>query len=229
MDTDSFEFSGLSAEQDVFQTLLFGSGNLTNGPHQMTITNKGVGDKHNFDVDYMVWEGALPENSKSKTFNNRDRQFEYLPGPRWWTWGYENNSYSGILYYTQSNSAAFRFNFTGQSIALYGYLDANHGNFTCSVGGVSRGVYSGFYPYKAFHQLICFGDNLDDGDHVLHITNLPLSTNDGWFSVDYAEVKGTNPYVCLFFSNLVILTSFPPAVELVIEAGKYLLNAKIIK
>ena len=229
MDTYTSELSGFSAEQDMFQTLLFGSGNLSSGPHEITITNKGVGDKHNFDVDFIVWEGALPENSKSKAFNNRDREFEFLPGPGWWSWGYDNNSYSGILYWTQSNSAAFRFNFTGQSIALYGYLDANHGNYTCSLDGVSRGVYTGYYAAKVYHQLICFGDNLDDGDHVLHITNLPLSTNDAWFSIDYAEVKGTNPYVCPFFSNLVILMCFPLAVQLVIEAGKYLLNVKIIK
>jgi hypothetical protein len=100
---------------------------------------------------------------------------------------------TGSFYYTQSSSAAFRFNFTGQSIALYGYLDTNHGNFSCSIDGVSRGIYSGYYPSKAFQQLICFGDNLDDGYHILHVTNLPLSTDDAWFSIDYAEVWGTNP------------------------------------
>jgi hypothetical protein len=207
VDTDSFEFNGNTpVGQDVFQTPLFSSGNLSNGPHEITITNQGAnGGPAYFDINFIIWEGGLPDNSKTKTFTNRDAQFEYLPGPDWWSWGNDNNSYDGILYYTQSSSAAFRFNFTGESIALYGYLDANHGNFSCSIDGVSRGVYSGSYSTRVYQQLICFGDSLDDGDHILHVTNLPLSTNNGWFSIDYAQVWGTNPYVCLFATNLAVL------------------------
>ena len=195
MDTDTFELNGNApAGQDVFQIPLFSSGNLSSGPHEITITNHGPnGASDFFDIDFVTWESSLPDGSTSKTFTSRDKQFEYLPGPNWWSWGNDPKSYDGILYYTQSSSAAFRFNFTGQSIALYGYLDTNHGNFSCSIDGVGRGIYTGYYPSKEYQQLICFGDNLDHGDHVLHVTNLPVSTDDAWFSIDYAEVWGTNP------------------------------------
>lgn len=225
MDTDTFQLNGNTPiGQDVFQTPLFSSGNLSSGPHEITITNQGShGGLTYFDIDFIIWEGSLPDNSISKTFTNRDTQFEYLPGLNWWSWGQDNNSYDGTLYFTQSSSAAFRFNFTGESIALYGYLDTNHGNFSCSIDGISRGDYSGYYPSKAYQQLVCFSDGLDDGDHILHVTNLPLSANNGWFSIDYAEVWGTNPCVCLFSTNLAVLMYVPPAGEqLTRGAGKHL-------
>lgn len=164
------------------------------------MTNLGFsnGDPGYFDLDYIVWEGSLPDQSTEAVFQSRDAGFEYLPGPDWWSWGYSNVSYSPVLYYTQSTSAAFRFNFTGESVELFGYLDKNHGNFSCEVDGVSRGVYSGYYPSKLYQQVICFGDNLDDGDHILEVKNIPIDTNDGWFSIDYARVRGSDPYVIRF-------------------------------
>jgi hypothetical protein len=185
-----------TAGQDVFQTPLFSSGNLSSGPHEITITNRvanGNGASDFFDIDFATWEGSLPDGSTSKTFTSRDTQFEHLPGPNWWSWGDDSKSYDGILDYAQSSSAAFRTSGSTSpaNIALYGYLDINHGNFSCSIDGVSRGIFTGYYPSKAYQQLICFGDNLDEGYHILHVTNLPVSTDDAWF--DYAEVWGTNP------------------------------------
>jgi hypothetical protein len=231
VDTDPFEFNGNTpVGQDVFQVPLFSSGisgNLSSGPHEITITNAGGPNGNYFDIDFIIWEGELPDDSKSKTFGNNGTEFEFLPhsNSTWWGSGLNKNSYDGTLYWTQSSSAAFRFNFTGQSVALYGYLDTNHGNFSCSIDGVSRGLYSGYYPTQMFHQLVCFGDNLDDGDHILHVTNLPLSTDDGWFSVDYAEVRGTNLYVFPLSNNSSILTYVLSATDQLVQgAGKHLLN-----
>ncbi len=100
-----------TAGQDVFQTPLFSSGNLSSGPHEITITNRvanGNGASDFFDIDFATWEGSLPDGSTSKTFTSRDTQFEHLPGPNWWSWGDDSKSYDGILDYAQSSSAAFR-------------------------------------------------------------------------------------------------------------------------
>lgn len=137
----------------------------------------------------------MPDSSTSKSFANNVTGFQYLPGSTWWSYGFDNNSYDGTLYYTQSNVAEFKFAFNGHAIGLYGYLDANHGNYSCTVDGVNKqkAVYSGTYPSKAYHQLICFADGLHDGAHEIAVKNIPLNTNVGWFSIDYAEVWGTHP------------------------------------
>ncbi|KAF8315836.1 hypothetical protein DL93DRAFT_811791 [Clavulina sp. PMI_390] len=204
VDTSSWSTNSTAAVgQDQFQTLVFGVGNLTNGPHEITITNRGFGNGTaggSFDVDWIKWEGALPDNSKHQVIRNSNAAFKYLPGPTWWSYGQDNQSFDGQLYYTQSSSAEFQFNFVGSSIELYGYLDTNHGNFSCSIDGVSRGTYSGYYPKNVYQQLICFGDNLDGGSHTISVQNLPLSANDGWFSIDYARLSGTT--VCVRSSHL---------------------------
>lgn len=210
VDTDSVTASGTS-EDDQFQSLLFGAGNLTYGPHVMTITNNGFKNHTDgyLDIDFITWESSLPDKSVSHTFTSTDQAFEYLPGPNWWSWGTDNKSYDGTLYYTQSSQAAFRFNFTGQSVGLYGYLDSNHGNYSCTVDGVKRtgkGDYSGYHPSKVYQQLICYADGLNEENHSLVVDNLPVSTNDGWFSIDYAEVWGDHVYVFGILAGLMYLS-----------------------
>lgn len=222
MDTNPFEFNGNTpVGQDEFQVPLFSSGisgNLSSGPHEITITNDGPNGTY-LDIDFIIWEGELPDDSKSKSFGNNGTRFEFLPDNSRWGSGPDPHSYDGTLYWTEFSSGAFRFNFTGQSVALYAYLDADHGNFSCSIDGVSRGFYSGYYYKRLFQQLMCFGDNLDDGDHVLSVTNHPLSTDIGWFSVDYVEVWGTDLYVFPFASDSTALMYVPPATDQL--AGRY--------
>lgn len=186
--------------QDAFQQLLGGEGNLTDGFHTITITNKGstngTGAIAYIDIDYMIWESSLPSNSDVQILTSRTPEFEYLPntGGIWLPYS-DPNGYDGVIYSTQSSEAEFRLNFTGQSVALYGYLDSNHGNFSCNIDGISQGLASGSYPNPLYQQLICFADSLDNNTHVLTVKNIPTSTTNNWLSIDYAEIRGSHPYV----------------------------------
>lgn len=191
---------------DAFQQLTFGIANLTSGLHEITITNKGFsnGTSAYFDVDYVVWESSLPDQWNAQIFTTlANGTFEYLPTNASWGSGADPKSYSKWSYWTEVNDAKLRLNFTGQSIALYGSVDTNHGNFTCSIDGISRGSVSGTYPSQIEQQLLCFGDNLNNHKHVLVVENQPVSTGKVWLDIDYACVYGSHP--CVDSNPFVIL------------------------
>lgn len=195
MDTDSTYLDGeVPVGGDELQTLIYNATNLTYGLHQLTVVNQGLsnGTAAFLNIDWIDWESQIPSGSSSEIITNRNKSFELLPGPNWWSYGNDSNGYDGILYYTQFPFAEFRLNFTGQAVALYGYLDTNHGNYTCAVDGVGSGtLLSGKSATKEYGQLICFTDGLDHGPHVLTVHNAPVGLNT-WFSVDYAEIWGNN-------------------------------------
>lgn len=203
MDTQNFTGTGqVEAGQDAFQELLFGIENLTTDEtHNVTITNQGFsnGTEGWIAIDYATWEGSLPDHSTQQKFKYNDVGFEYLPALQypWWELKADNEAYDGILVWTKYEQSEFRFNFTGQSVALYGNLNDSHENFSCNIDGVDQGISSGHYPDAKPQQLICFGDNLHNGRHVLMVKNIPSSSDDNSLSIDYAEVFGSNVFVYL--------------------------------
>ena len=203
VDTDTTYLTGeVGLGKDQFQTLLYSATNLTYGLHQITLVNQGFanGTTGVFDVDWIDWETQVPAKASPKIITNNDKSFQFLPKGNWWTYGNDSSGYSGVLYYTQSPTAEFQMDFTGQSVALYGYLNTNHGNYSCGVDGVgSSKLYSGKTPTKEYQQLICYADGLDHGQHTLTVHNVPVGLNT-WFSIDYAEVWGDNLYVFIFLS-----------------------------
>lgn len=197
MDTDTTYFNGeVPIGGDQSQTVIYSATNLTYGLHHLTLVNQGFsnGTAAYLNIDWIDWESRIPAHSSPRIITNKDKSFEFLPGPNWWSYG-NDSGYDGILYYTQSPIAVFRLNFTGEAIALYGYLDTNHGNYTCAVDGVgSETLLSGKSASRAkeYGQLICFADGLDHDRHVLTVHNVPVGVTDTWFSVDYAEIWGDN-------------------------------------
>ncbi|KAF8315838.1 hypothetical protein DL93DRAFT_2166436 [Clavulina sp. PMI_390] len=178
--------------QDAFQQLLFGSGDLASGPHQLAITNKGFSNSTSgyFDIDYILWEGSLPDGSSVKRFTTDNPAFEYLPSFSSWAWAPDKNGYSSSQYYTQSLNGEFKFRFTGASVSLAGFLESNHGNFSCAVDNVSYGVASGYYSHMVYQQTLCFVDGLANGEHTLTVKNIPISSYEPWLAIDFVEVGG---------------------------------------
>lgn len=97
-----------------------------------------------FDVDYIVWESSLPDNPKIQTFTSQDAGFEYLR-PQ-------------LVVIAKNPRAMMVFNFTqtrdllhsgytllGSLWALYGCIDEDYGNFSCTIKGVGRGTNSRVY------------------------------------------------------------------------------------
>ncbi|KAF8315839.1 hypothetical protein DL93DRAFT_2194440 [Clavulina sp. PMI_390] len=187
--------SGLpDSGQDEFQQLLWGSGDLASGPHQLTLTNMGFSDgtAGYLDIDYIVWEGHLPDGSSVKRFTTDNPAFEYLPSFSSWAWAPDKNGYSSSQYYTDSTSGEFKFKFTGASVSLAGFLEKNHGNFSCAVDGISYGVASGYYNHMVYQQTLCFIDGLANGEHTLTVKNIPISSYEPWLAIDFVEVGGTH-------------------------------------
>lgn len=213
VDNDTYHGSGQTeVGQDLFQSVLFGINNLTSGLHDITITNKALanGTQTYFDVDFVMWEGSLPDNSNPLSVTSTNATgFEYLPNDSIWTPNDESNSYSEKVYSTDQSSSEVRLNFTGQSFAIYGSLDKTHGNFSCSIDGMSLGIFSGNYPTNVERQLVCFRDGLDNNTHVLTVENHPISNRKARLSIDYVEIHGNHAYVHihLFVLGHVRLTS----------------------
>lgn len=161
---DNLTYSGTGQTDvgwDVFQQLLFGTSNLTSGPHDITITNKGFsnGTVAYLDIDYVVWESDL-QDSGLKTVTYLDYPgFKYLPNDTSWWQSDDNTSSVGKLTWTDQPGAQLKLNFTGQSLALYGALEYDIGNFSCTIDGISQGAVSGSYNNnQTAQQLLCFQD-----------------------------------------------------------------------
>jgi hypothetical protein len=193
VDTDEAYLFGTS-DVDEFQTLLFSVNNLTYGEHTLTVTNLGFdnGTAGYLDVNWIDWESTLPAGSTSQIIAASSPLFELLPGPTWWQYGFDPNAYGDAQNFTQSPAARFRMNFTGEAVAVYGYLDTNHGNYSCAVDGEDLKMYSGQYSTRVYQQLICYVDGLENHrEHSVVMDNVPVGAN-MWFSVNYAEVWGNN-------------------------------------
>ena len=121
--------------------------------------------------------------------DNTDPSFTYLPVST--SWGNSEDattSFNATLTTTTNSSGQARLDFVGETVALFGTLGPNHGNYSCSIDGRKAIIYLGTYPSVTTQQVLCFGGSLGRGNHSLVVSNVPIGTSRDTLSIDYAQI-----------------------------------------
>ena len=183
---------------DLFQQLVFGKGNLDFGYHTLTIVNAGplTSDTGNvwFDVDWLVWETEYvgpggPDNAQvsENTFDNDHPRFQYTPASAWSQQTYSSGALNGTTEVTSTSQAQVIFTFDGDAVALYGTIGPSHGNYTASVDNANQSTLSGEWNFTEHQQMLYYAEDLGAGQHNLVVQNVPASSSEGHFNVDFAK------------------------------------------
>lgn len=181
---------------NVFQTALYSQTNLDSGQHELTLTNAGINGTSGYwvDVDFVVYEATLPNNSRSILLDNNDSAFGYLPSISSWTSINDSASFQNTLFRTQANDGRAQVTFSGSSaVGLYGRMGTENGGYQCQVDDGPISTLSANWKVEAYQQLFCFAWKLNaTTEHTITITNFKGDT-DSWLKVDFVQLYGPNP------------------------------------
>ncbi|KAF8315863.1 hypothetical protein DL93DRAFT_2227143 [Clavulina sp. PMI_390] len=172
VDSWSTTASGFSGPE-VFDSLLYTSGNLTRGSHQVHLSNT-PNDTVEICVD-IDWIEIDDEDSPSETGSlysvPSDKAFQLLPSADTW------QNVNGV-WQTNNSQASATFTFTGGSAAIYGRLDVPNGGYVCSIDHGPASRYSSYSPQLAVEQTLCYAGGLDPTkQHTIQLISNSNSTN----------------------------------------------------
>ncbi|KAJ9095682.1 hypothetical protein QFC21_005554 [Naganishia friedmannii] len=197
--------SGFGASPGLFQTVLFSQTGLDpNTEHSLTLANAYSldpdGQKYKFylDVDYFIVQteetagvvAAAGHELKIQTVtvDDRDGRFTYK-GP--WDGNFQSDNYyskTGHVSYDTGDTVSF--SFTGTSIAVFGAVNYNHGNYTVNIDGIVT-PYSGYYNSTLAGETVLFQlSHLDNVTHNVIITNAGIDKTNV-FGLDYVQYNYT--------------------------------------
>ncbi|KAF8305431.1 hypothetical protein DL93DRAFT_354682 [Clavulina sp. PMI_390] len=172
VDSSSASGNGFSGPE-IFQSLLFSSGNLTRGSHQLHLSNT-PNDTVEIcvDVDWIeIDDEDLPSATGSLFSLPSDPALQVLPSVDAW----QN---LGGVWQTDSSTASMKFTFTGGSAAIYGRVDVENSPYMCSIDNDSNSMYSSYAPQSAENQMMCYAGGLDPTkQHTIQVFNYPNVTN----------------------------------------------------
>lgn len=172
-----------------FMQVLFNQTGLTQGMHNLTLTNTGTGNTY-VDIDIIVWQSEVGSSGQeliTETVEDTDPRFQYQESV--WASPPDVNFYSnGTGHYTEAYLASVSFIFTGEMVTLFGATSTSTGPYTVQLDGGNVSKYNGtaflpFYGVTLFHA-----DNLGSGQHNLTLTNVPAAANQQ-LCIDYALVS----------------------------------------
>ncbi|KAJ9111348.1 hypothetical protein QFC19_001116 [Naganishia cerealis] len=181
-------FSGLASDPELFQTVLFSQTGLDpNTEHTLTLANAYSqdpgGNKFYFDVDYYIvqTEEIAPAGQELKLetvlLDDRVDFFNYS----------SNWDAKSLAEYRLKTG-----HFVGTSLAVYGGVNSNHGNYTVNIDGVTT-RYNGYYNGSLTGDTIMFlRTHLEDTTHNVIITNEGVN-NTNFFGIDYVQFNYTLP------------------------------------
>ncbi|WVN84917.1 uncharacterized protein L203_100053 [Cryptococcus depauperatus CBS 7841] len=195
--------SGYSADAK-FQQVLFAASNLssdqehqvvlTNLPSQTDVKDKGISPWW-FDVDYAVITTPTSGEIFTTEFDDTSSFVSYFGTG--WTAGpplQPDKYYNSTAHITSVVGDSMQLKFNGSSIQVFGGLYTDHGNYSVSIDGGKtqnfNGTFFNLQPRTTLYQ----ASHLEDGPHILLITNLGQGPSGNFFDFDYAIVNSTiNP------------------------------------
>ncbi|KAG9094065.1 hypothetical protein FRC06_011196 [Ceratobasidium sp. 370] len=194
------EFDGYAPTQPdgtdgVYQVLaqqpLYARSGLTNGLHNITLTNDGETNSAQpfVDIDFITWT-SNDEAGLSETLD--DGQFEYRPPSAWSTSSqFVNNYYGKTEHITSQRGASASLAFEGSGIYLYGGTLNDHGVYTINLDDHPPVVLNGFT--KDFHpkNILYYADGLGPGTHKLTVTN--NDPQGRYLDVDHVDIIRPSP------------------------------------
>lgn len=103
--------------------------------------------------------------------------------------------YNSSAQITGDVGATATYVWNGSSIAIFGGLYHDHGEFNVSLDGIESGPYNGTYIGEfsdniTTQQALFFASSLNDGPHSITLTNLG-GPNGNFLDIDYAESNST--------------------------------------
>ncbi|KIN98081.1 hypothetical protein M404DRAFT_16672 [Pisolithus tinctorius Marx 270] len=182
-------YDGYYPTQEFLQ-VLFNQTGLTQGMHNLTLTNTGTNGTY-VDIDLIVWQSEVGSSNQeliTETVQNTDPRFQFLDSA--WTSPSDVNFYSnGTGQCTGTNAANAVLTFTvGEMVTLFGATSTSTGPYTVQMDKGNPSDYNGttFLPY--YGVTLFHADNLGAGQHSLTITNAPASPGQQ-LCIDYALVS----------------------------------------
>ncbi|KAG9083510.1 hypothetical protein FS749_005972 [Ceratobasidium sp. UAMH 11750] len=185
------EFDGYAPIQPdgtdgIYQVPLYARAGLTDGLHNITLTNDGETKSAQpfVDIDFVIWTS----NDETGSIETRDDgEFEYKPSGAWSTSSqYIENYYGKTGHMTSQHGASASLAFEGSGIYLYGGTLYDRGVYTINLDDHSPVVLNGFT--NDFHpkNLLYYADGLGPGVHKLTVTN--SDPQGRYFEVDYVDI-----------------------------------------
>ncbi|KAJ9114709.1 hypothetical protein QFC22_005585 [Naganishia vaughanmartiniae] len=206
--------SGYGASPGIFQTVLFSQTGLDpNIEHSLTLVNayrldpEGLKYKFYLDVDYYIVQteetadvaNAAGQELKIQTATVDDRDALFTYKGRW------DGNFQSPDYYSKTGHVSYdagdtvSFEFIGTSVAVYGGVNYNHGNYTVDIDGIVTRYahvmieYSGFYSSSLAGETVLFQrSHLDNTTHLVIITNEGVDKVNV-FGLDYVQYNYTVP------------------------------------
>lgn len=91
-----------------------------------------------------VTQPVVGDNIVTRTFDDTDPAFTYTGS---WKTGFAalNQYQNSTGHVTEVYNDAVTFDFTGSSVAIYGGVASNHGNYVTMLDGVGQGSFNGSY------------------------------------------------------------------------------------
>ncbi|KAI6099323.1 hypothetical protein EDD16DRAFT_1764929 [Pisolithus croceorrhizus] len=187
-------FSGYYPTQEFLQ-VLFSQTGLTQGMHNLTLTNTATNDSY-VDIDLIVWQSEVGSSDQAlitETVQDTDPRFQYQDAA--WSSPPDANFYNnGTGHYTECVLLLPPLGletidlFQGEMVTLFGATSTSTGPYTVQLDGGSVSNYNGtaflpFYGVTLYHA-----DNLGPGQHSLTIANVPAATGQQ-LCIDYALVS----------------------------------------
>ncbi|KAG8733197.1 hypothetical protein FRC10_000369, partial [Ceratobasidium sp. 414] len=185
------EFNGYAPTQPdgtdgVYQVALYARSGLTNGLHNITLTNDGETNSAQpfVDIDFVTWTSD-DEMGSSESLD--DGKFEYEPPNAWSSSSqYVTDYYGRTEHLTSQREASASLAFEGSGIYLYGGTLDDHGVYTVNIDENLPVVLTGFT--KDFHpkNILYYADGLGPGTHKLTVTN--SDPQGRYLDVDYVDI-----------------------------------------
>lgn len=105
--------------------------------------------RKNLSIDFITVTIPIPDSSSivTSTFDNPDPSFTYSSA---WSGNFAPPSgyYNNTVWYTITNGRYVTFTFEGDSVAVYGAVNKDHGDYTVALDGGSTTRYNGTYAYS---------------------------------------------------------------------------------
>ncbi|KAI6033400.1 hypothetical protein EDC04DRAFT_2868874 [Pisolithus marmoratus] len=174
-------YTGYYPTQEFLQ-VLFNQTGLSQGMHNLTLTNTGTNGQY-VDIDLIVWQSGVGSDNQTlvtETVQDTDPRFQYQSS----VWA----SPPDANFYSNGTGHATVVHVLGEMVTLFGATSTSTGPYTVQLDGGNISTYNGtaflpFYGVPLFH-----GDNLGPGQHNLTLTNVPAAAQQQ-LCIDYALVS----------------------------------------
>ncbi|EIW83004.1 hypothetical protein CONPUDRAFT_121279 [Coniophora puteana RWD-64-598 SS2] len=192
IEVDGKTFSNIegNSANSLFQQALFNGTGLSQGMHNVSLTNTGSGTNTFVDIDLVVWDSEVGSDSEqlaTVTVEDTDPGFNYQSV---WTTDPPNAMFysQGSGHSTSVENASVTLTFTGDIVSVFGTVGPNNGQYSVALDNGPPTSFNATRQMTYYRSMLYHADNLGSGQHQLNLVNLPESTVQ-FLNIDYALIS----------------------------------------